>query len=144
LASAAVAVLLMTAVTGQRGCASPSTSPVAAARAFVQAAQRGDKQAVWDLLGPRTREHLQKSAVRATEMVGGARRFSALDLLDVTSEESRYPQGEATLRRQEGSRAIVDVIGPSGHRDALTLVHEAGTWRVELAFGTGSGPTRTE
>lgn len=138
LVTASLAVLLWVTVTSERGCASPSSSPVAAARAFIQAARGGDKQAVWDWLGPKTRQSLHQAAKRATETVGGARRFTALDLLDVTPQETPYRGAEVTLRQGNLTRTVVDVVGPSGQRDSMELVHEGGMWRVELGFGDGS------
>jgi hypothetical protein len=129
--TAMVAVAVAVVASG-RGCASGDGTPAGAARAFVEAARAGDKHAAWDLLGPRTRARLTAAAEGATDRQGGPRRYRALDMLDVSANETHYAPSDIILRERAGERAVVDILGPSGKRDALTIVLVGGRWRVEL------------
>jgi hypothetical protein len=134
LAAACTATLaiVLAAVASGRGCTSVDGSPDAAARAFVSAARAGDRRAAYALLGPATRQALERAAADATEKVGGSRRFEAADLLEVgVSAASWSPVGYEVTERQD-ARAVVVVEGPSGQRDRLTVVRVDGRWRVEL------------
>ena len=130
LATAAAAIALALTVTG-RGCGAADASPEGAARAFVSAARAGDRRGVWDLLGPGTRARLEAAAVRAGE-VDATRRYDALSMLEVGAPGRASERVEAVLADRRGDRAAVDVLGPGGARDRLTLVRVGRSWRVEL------------
>ena len=128
LVTAAAAFALAVTASG-RGC-SGSGSPEGAAREFVTASRSGDRHAVWSLLGPKTKKRLEDAALAATEKVGGTRRYAALDMLDVG--ETDGPPVDVVLREEHGAVAVVDLLGPSGMKDTLTLVEVGESWRVEL------------
>lgn len=130
-ATVGAAVALALAMSG-RGCAVGDETPAGAARAFVAAARAGDKRAAWELLGPSTRARVLAAAQAATEKVGGARRYGPLDVLDVTAPERTYEPTDVVVRTETDDEAVVDVLGPAGRHDALTLVRTGGRWRVEL------------
>jgi hypothetical protein len=113
-----------------------SGSPEGVARAFILATREGDRQAVWDHLGPASRERLEKAAWDATQKVGGARRFTALDVLDVGTSATSYLPTGVVLRESKDDHATVDILGPDGRRDELRLVRVTGSWKVELDWGS--------
>jgi len=132
--SVAAAVALAWGAVG-RGCAGrDAATPEGAARAFIAASRAADKEAIWALLGPATRARLGEAAVAATERVGGARRYQPLDVLDVAVSDTTYVPTDVLARDVHGDRGLVDVLGPDGHRDVLTVVRIGGDWRVELEF----------
>lgn len=131
VATALAAVGLALAASG-RGCSAADASPDGAVRAFVAASRAGDKRAVWDLLGPATRGRLETAAVAATEKVGGARRFTALDMLELWVPEQSYAPTDFAVRERSGSAAVVEVSAPGGRRDRVRVVREGRRWCVEL------------
>jgi hypothetical protein len=131
--TAAAAVALAIVITG-RGCDADDRTPEGATRAFVDAARGGDEQAVWDLLAPATQKRLMAAAQGATSRVGGTRRFDVFDMIEVGARESSYEPSSIVLREKQKDRAIVDVLGPSGRRDSVTLVKVGDRWRIELAL----------
>ena len=91
-ASALAAVAFAAAMAG-RACRVDDDSPEGAARAFATAARTGDREAIYELLGPETRARLEKATKYATELVGGPTRFDELDLIGLgTAVESFTPE----------------------------------------------------
>lgn len=130
--SALLAVVLAVAIAG-RGCGADDETPVGAVKAFVSAAREGDRAAVYELLGPRTRAHLDAQARKATEFVGGSRRFEPTELMSVTSGSLGHPAPrDYVLRERDGDTAIVEIVGADGTRSPTTVVEVDGHWRVEL------------
>jgi len=130
--SALFAVLLAVAIAG-RGCSADDETPDGAVRAFVSAARAGDRGAVYELLGPRTRAHLDAQAQKATEHVGGSRRFAPTELMSVTSGGLDRPAPrEFVVRERDGDTAVVEIVAVDGARTPMTVVEIDGHWRVEL------------
>ena len=129
--ASAIAALVLAVVASGRGCGQ-GPAPEDAARAFVAAARAGDAPGVYALLGPATRARLDADARAAQAKAGGRREFDPRELIDVTEDASAPARLEVKVRERAGDRAIVDVTHPSGAHDALTLVREAGVWRIEL------------
>jgi hypothetical protein len=115
-------------------------SPEGAARAFVEAARAGDRQAVFELLGPVTRERVARASRRATELVGGSTRFEELDLVGLGKpSETAAPKKFAVRERVSAEDAgdgrgytLVEIVDANGGRAELHLVEISGNWRVEL------------
>jgi hypothetical protein len=128
--STVAAAIALALVMSGRGCAAADATPDGAVRAFVAAARSGDREATWALLGPRTRERIERHAVDASEKVGGAKRFHPLDMFDVSAG-----QGSGSLRvrvaERSGDDAVVEVTS-NGKTDRVTLVRIDGKWRIEL------------
>lgn len=139
VASALAAVALAAAVAG-RACSVEDYSPEGAARAFVEAANAGDRRAIYELLGPETKARLAHASRRATDLVGGGTRFDALDLVGLgTPLESGSPTEVVVKRRVSAEEAndergytLVEVVDTSGRRAELRLVEIGGNWRVEV------------
>ena len=130
-ASALAAVALALAVAG-RSCDVDDSSPQAAVRDFSDAANAGDREAVFGLLGPETQQRLEAAAQRATDLVGGARRYQALDMISISRSSDASPPKDFILRSQSEGRAIVEIVGSSGERAQVHVVKVKGRWRIEL------------
>ena len=131
VASALAAVALALAV-GGRGCGVDSNSAEGVARALSEAGRAGDRKAVYELLGPRTRAALELKAKRASDLVGGAQRFTALDLISIGkvaegSESNRY-----VVHPMKQGQANVEIIDSAGRSWHILAVKVGDTWRVEL------------
>ncbi len=134
LATVAIA-LAFAAVASGRGCTPVDATPEGTARAFVSAARSGDRRAVWALLGPTTQARLTVAAEGATARVGGTRRYTPEDMLDVRATDGHFaPTSYRTLNDSSGT-AQVALDGPSGQSDTLDLVRVDNRWRVELPAG---------
>jgi hypothetical protein len=98
---------------------------------MLQAAKTGDREAVFSLLSPATRERLDQEAKRATDLVGAARRYTAKDLLSIGSSEGVAAPTDITVVEERGDRAVVEVVSPTG-RARMDLVKVEGRWRIDL------------
>jgi hypothetical protein len=107
------------------------SSPEAAVRSLISAARAGDRSAVYDRFGPRTRAHIQE-LLAATHRTGGARMLAPEDLVTVGWLPPAWePAGTRTLRRDE-NQAEVEVYSATGDRQSVETVREGKTWKVEL------------
>jgi hypothetical protein len=130
IASAFAAMALAAAIAG-RGCRVRDPGPEAAVRDVLQAAKTGDRDAVYALLSPATRDQLAAMAARATDLVGAAVRYSAKDLVSIGTSEGIAPPTDVTVVSETGDRAVVEVVSPAG-RARLDLVRVDGRWLVDL------------
>ncbi len=138
-ASAVAAVVFAAAVAG-RGCSVEDDSPEGAARAFAAAARAGDREAIYELLGPATRARLARATKRATDLVGGAKRFDELDLIGLGSPLDTFVTKEFIVKGRiaaadsgsERDYTIVELVDGNGRRSQLTMVDVGGRWRVEV------------
>lgn len=118
---------LAVAVAG-RGCGGEDDEPEAAARAFDEAARAGDRDAVFELLGPATQEALEQRAARASEL--DEHRYEPLDMVALGTGDDERASFE--LERRDGDSAIVNVVRGGKVRGQLSMVRIDGSWRVEL------------
>ncbi|MBS1121299.1 MAG: hypothetical protein H6Q90_3527 [Deltaproteobacteria bacterium] len=130
VASALAAMAVAAAVAG-RSCRVSSPGPEAAVRDMLQAAKAGDADTVLALLTPATRARLDVEARRATDYVGASIRFTAKDLVSIGNSDGTTAATEITVVEEQGDRAVVLVISPSG-RSRMDLVRVEGRWRVEI------------
>jgi hypothetical protein len=130
VASALAAVALAAAVAG-RSCRVTQPGPEAAVSDMLQAAKTGDRDAVFDLLTPATRERLDVEARRATDLVGASQRYTARDLISIGSSDGVAEPTDITVIEERGERAVVEVVSPTG-RARLELVKHEGRWRIDL------------
>jgi hypothetical protein len=134
VASALAAMALAAAVAG-RSCRVTQPGPEAAVREMIQAAKLGDRDAVFELLTPATRERLDAEARRATDLVGASQRYAAKDLLSIGSSDGVADPTDITVLDDRGDRAVVEVVSPAG-RARVDLIRIDGRWRVDLpAYG---------
>lgn len=130
-ASALAAVALALAVAG-RSCDVDNSSPQAAVRDFSAAANAGDRDAVYRMLGPETQRRLDIAAQRATDLVGGSRRYHALDMISIGRSSDTLPPKDFILRDRTDNRATVEIVGASGERAQVQVIEVDGRWRIEL------------
>lgn len=134
IASAMAAMALAAAVAG-RGCRVNDPGPEAAVRDMYQAAKIGDRDAVFELLGPDTRANLEAQAKRSTDLVGGAVRYSAKDLISIGSSEGFAAPTSFNVREFPNDRGEVEVVTSAGVQ-RLEMVRVDGHWKIELrAYG---------
>jgi hypothetical protein len=104
--------------------------PEVAVRELIQAAKTGDRDLVFELLTPATRDRLDGEARRATDLVGASQRYTAKDLISIGSSDVADPT-DITVVEEHGDRAIVEVVSPAG-RGRVELLRIAGRWRIDL------------
>lgn len=128
-ATAVAAFALAAAVVG-RSCRWNTSAPEEVAAQFVAASKARDREAVFALLSPATRARLAAQAERATNLVGGSRRYEALDMISISETDRFAPVqvGDAVIR---GDTARVPITSEAG-RDELSLVKLDGGWWVEV------------
>lgn len=129
--SVLLAAVLAVAMAG-RACGAEDDSPVGAVRAFVAAARTGDRDALYELLGPRTRAALDARAARAGQLVGGERRFSPREMIAVSAAADLPPPRDYELVEARDGRAVVAIVDADGERHRVDLVEVDGRWRLEL------------
>lgn len=130
IASALAAVALAAAVAG-RSCQMDGSAPEAVVREFIAAANADDRAALYALFGPKTHAHLQEAARRATDLAGGAVRYSALDMISVGVADAGLPK-QIVLKHRDETEATVEIVDINDKRSEVTLVLIEGAWRIEL------------
>jgi len=123
--------MAVAAAVAGRSCRVSQPGPDACVREMLQAAKTGDRDAVFTLLSPATRERLEIEAKRATDLVGAARRYAARDLLSIGSSDGVAAPTDITVVEQLGERAVVEIVSPAG-RSRVDLVRVEGRWRIDL------------
>ena len=111
------------------GCA--RSSPVTVVQSLVEAAREGDRAAVMQLLGPKTRARLVADAQTASEQAG-RRHLGPEDLLAAGWTPPKWEQRTLRVASRTGSTAVVEVEGRGGERGQIECVIESGSWKVEL------------
>jgi hypothetical protein len=124
--------VLVTGVMGLMlgGCGG-ARSPEGAVRALQEAAETGDRDAVWQLLGPATRARLTADAQKAAQ-AAGRRELSGRDLLAAGWSAPRWHAAEYDVLAADSSSATVEVRGPAHERETLRCVRQGSQWTVEL------------
>ena len=130
VASALAAMALAAAVAG-RSCRVTEPGPEAAVREMLQAAKTGERDVVFELLAPATRDRLAAEAKRATDLVGASQRYTARDLISIGSSDGVADPTDITVLEERGDRAVVEVVSPAG-RARVDLVKLGNRWRIDL------------
>lgn len=112
------------------GCGG-ARSPDGAVRALTEAAEAGNRDAVWALLGPATRKRLAADAARAAQ-AAGRREIVPQDLLAAGWAPPRWRAAELDVIARDGDHATVEVTGAHRERETVACVRVDGQWRVEL------------
>jgi hypothetical protein len=131
VASAVAAVALAVAVAG-RSCQVEDDTPQAAVREFAAAAAADDREALYRIFGPETRQRLDAAAKRATDLVGGSERYSPLAMISVGRSRDLPLAKDFVVKERSESRALVEIVGPMGDRAEVTVVRVDGRWHIEL------------
>lgn len=129
-ASALAAVAFAIAMAG-RGCGAVDDGPEGTVRELIAAARQGDRDAIYELLGPETRNQLTEETRRAGELAGGQARFDALDLIGLGRPTEDWAPRRIS-RRDDGDQVIVEVEDGAGNTARIPMVWWEGRWRVEL------------
>ncbi|HSZ81027.1 MAG TPA: hypothetical protein VLA14_02035 [Polyangia bacterium] len=125
--------LLIAAVSGAPACSSrdDGASPEGAVQALIASARAGDRLAVYQRFGPRTRariDELMSSAART----GATRVLRPEDLVTVGWVPPAWEAAGTRLLHREGDEAEVEVYSGGGDRQSVRVVREAKSWKVEL------------
>jgi len=113
------------------GCSAGARSPAGAVRALSEAASAGDREAVFALVGPRTRRTLESGAATAAQL-SGRRRVQPVELLGVGWFPPTFQISEVRELERHGNEATVEVSSRDGHTARAECVRVDGNWRVEL------------
>jgi len=127
--TSAVAAMAVAAAVAGRSCRVTEPGPDVTVRDLLQAIKNGDRDTAYQLLSPATRARLDVEAKRATDYVGAAVRFSAKDLLSLSSIGPE--PSDITVIEEHGDRAVVYVASVSGG-GRIELVRADGGWRIDL------------
>jgi hypothetical protein len=125
-------LLSAVAVTGCRRAAGPAETY----RAFADAARAGDVEGVWARLAERSRRVLDERArAVAARAPPGVVPASGKELVlgDLAAEAPRLHAVTVLRESQDAAVVAVEVEGAPGRRE-VSLVREAGVWRVVLPF----------
>jgi hypothetical protein len=107
------------------------SSPEAAVRSLIATARAGDRAAVYNCLGPRTRAHIE-ALLGATHRTGNARMLAPSDLVAVGWLPPAWEPAGTRLVRRQGDEADVEVYSATGERQPVHTVREGRSWKVEL------------
>jgi hypothetical protein len=116
------------------GDGEPGASPEAAVRQLIAAARAGDRVAVYNRLGPRTRGRIDE-ILASSRKSGGTRLLQPEDLVTVGWVPPAWEASSIReLRRQNDSLdgAEVEVASAAGDRQTVVTVREGRRWMVEL------------
>ena len=115
------------------GCSgrAPGASPEVVVAQLISAARAGDRAAVYERLGPRTRGHIEE-ILAAARKSGGARLLRPEDLVTVGWVPPAWEATSIHELRRQGDEAEVDVASAAGDHQTVTAVREGKRWTVEL------------
>jgi hypothetical protein len=113
------------------GC-SEDPAPVRTAKAFANAAQGNNIEAMLGLVDANTVAFLEQAAERASDQIGGRRSVAPQEMLQIVDIDRRFMVAKAELVAQTESAAQVRLVGADGSEHMLDLVLEGDDWRVRL------------
>jgi hypothetical protein len=127
------AALVWAAVISTAGCSTrdPGSSPEAAVQSLIAAARAGDRLAVYQRLGPRTRARID-DLLSSARRTGATRVLRPEDLVTVGWVPPAWEAAGTRLLHREGDDAEVEVYSGGGDRQSVRVVREAKSWKVEL------------
>ncbi len=133
---AALAILLTAAA-----CGGEAKTPETAAKAFIEAAQRGNVEQLLPLLESAAANRLQTAAERASHHVGGRRTISAHEMLQIADVDPMLRIARVEVISSSESAAQVRLYGSQEQTAELSLVFEDDAWRVQIP--TPTAPVKT-
>jgi hypothetical protein len=107
------------------------SSPEGAVQALIAAARAGDRQAVYERFGPRTRARID-DLLSSARRTGATRILRPEDLVTVGWVPPAWEAAGTRLLRRDGDDAEVEVYSGNGDRQSVRVVREAKSWKVEL------------
>ena len=114
------------------GCsAGGARTPEGAVQQFIAAAHAGDRAAIYQRLGPRTRARIE-AMQEASRRTGGRLVTRPEDFLAAGWAQPAWEMAGTRTLREEGAAAEVEVYSATGDRHTLSLVREGAEWKVEL------------
>lgn len=115
------------------GCSSrdDGSSPEAAVRSLIAAARAGDRLAVYQRFGPRTRARIEEQLSSARK-TGATRILRPEDLVTVGWVPPAWEAAGTRLLQKGADEAEVEVYSAGGDRQSVKVVKEGKSWRVEL------------
>ena len=132
MVSAAAALAIAVAVYG-RGCNASDDTAKAAAVRFLAASRAGTPGIMYEMMSKQTRKDLQDAARKATELVGGSRRFEAVDMISIAAAPRETPPPTLVETERGSGRVVFTVQGAQNDPSTrLVLVLEDGRWRVDV------------
>jgi hypothetical protein len=106
-------------------------SPEAAVTQLIASSRAGDRAAVYQRLGPRTRGRIEE-ILAAARKSGGARLLRAEDLVTVGWVPPAWEASSVHEQNRSGDEADVEVASAAGDRQTVRVVREGKRWMVEL------------
>jgi hypothetical protein len=113
------------------GC-SEEPAPVKTAKEFASAVQGRNVERMLELVDAQTVAHLQQSAERASDQIGGRRSVEPKEMLQIVDVDRRFMVAKAELVDQTETEARVRLVGVDGTEHVLDLVLEDEAWRVRV------------
>lgn len=118
-------------------CKPDEAEPVAVARAFAEAARRGDVDAMLAVIERPAVDRLAQAAERASDQVGGRRSIEPAEMLQIVGVDRTVAVADAELLDTNLERAHVELTMTDGRTIRLELV-----WEQPIIDEDGN-PTRT-
>ena len=109
------------------------SSPEAAVQSLIAAARAGDRAAVYERFGPRTRARVD-ALLSTARRTGGTRLLRPEDIVTVGWLPPAWEPAGTRLLHREDVEAEVEVYSAGGDRQAIRTVREGKSWKVELPF----------
>ncbi|HVU49134.1 MAG TPA: hypothetical protein VHL80_00510 [Polyangia bacterium] len=128
-----LAALALAAMLAAAGCSShdDGSSPEAAVQSLIAAARAGDRLAVYQRFGPRTRARID-DLLSSARRTGATRVLRPEDLVTVGWVPPAWEAAGTRLLHRDGDEAEVEVYSGGGDRQSVRVVREAKSWKVEL------------
>jgi hypothetical protein len=130
-AAAAVCVLWASLVLAPACSSRDDSSPEAAVTSLIAAARAGDRVAVYQRLGPRTRKRIDE-LLSSAQRTGATRILRPEDLVTVGWVPPAWEAAGTRVLHREGDDAEVEVYSGGGDRQSVRVVREGKSWKVEL------------
>lgn len=105
-------------------CKADEAEPVAVARAFADAARRGDVDAMLAVIERPAVDQLALAAERASDQVGGRRSIEPSEMLQIVGVDRTIAVASTELVDTDGERAHVELTMTDGRTIRLELVWE--------------------
>jgi len=109
----------------------PASDPAAVVESFVAASRNGDRAAVYQHLGPKTRARLQE-ALQSAKRVSGRLELRPHDFLSVGQAPPAWEASSYRTTQTGPKTATVSISSAAGDRHDLELVRAGDAWRIEL------------